>query len=173
MNPIIALAIFLAGFGAAWSWQGARGDAAIATLTAQHEKKAGDAARAAARDLKSAQDRADTIARAAALRDAAQDQQLQEAHHALKTATRNRPCLGGPALRVLGQSPGLRLAPAIAAPAGPPDHGSAAAAADPADQGEYTTDTQLADWIATAGLYYERCRNRVRDIRAWVEGGTP
>jgi hypothetical protein len=171
MNTLlIALGIFLAGFGAAWSWQGARGAAEIGTLKTKHEKEAGAAARTAAGDLKAAQDRADAIARAAAVRDATQDQKLQEAHHALKTATRNRPCLGGPALRLLGESPGLRLAPAIPAPAGPPDHGSAAPAADPADQGEHATDTQIADWIATAGTFYERCRNRIRDIRAWSEG---
>lgn len=171
---LIALVVFASGFGAGWSWQGARADARLSALTTRYEKESGDAARAAAGSLKAAQDRADTIARAAAVRDAAQDQKLQEVHHALKTATRNRPCLGGPALRLLGQSPGLRLGPAVAAPAGPPDHGSAApaAAAADADQAaiEYATDTQIADWIATAGTFYERCRHRLTDIRAWSEG---
>jgi len=172
MNPIAALMIFLAGFGAAWSWQGSRGDAEIRALTTQHEKESGDAARAAAKKLKDANDRADAIDKAAAARDAAQSAKLQETQHALKTATRNRPCLGNAALGVLGQSTGLRLGPAVPETPGPLHDGSAAAAADPADEGnDYSTDTQIADWIAVAGDLYERCRNRIRDIRAWSEGG--
>lgn len=174
MNPIAALLIFLAGFGAAWSWQGSRGEAEIRALTTQHEKASGDAARAAAKKLKDANDRADAIDKAAAARDAVQAVKLQETQHALKTATRNRPCLGDATLRVLGKSPGLRLGPADPAPAGPLHGGPTAAAADPAHEGEeegdYSTDTQIADWIAVAGDFYERCRSRIRDIRAWSEG---
>lgn len=174
MNPIAALLIFLVGFGAAWSWQGSRGEAEIRTLTTQHEKESGDAARTAAKNLKGANDRADAIDTAAAARDAIQTKQLQETQHALKTATRNRPCLGDAALRVLGKSPGLRLGAAVPETPGPLHDGSAAAAADPAhegdEEGNYSTDTQIADWIAVAGDLYERCRGRIRDIRAWNEG---
>lgn len=168
-NLLLALAIFATGFGAGWSWQGSRADARMGTLTTQHEKATGDAARLAAKKLKDAQDRADAIDKAAAARDAAQTAKLQETQHALKTATRNRPCLGSAALRVLDKSPGLRLAPADPAPAGAFHRGSAAPASDPEDGG-YATDTQIAGWIAVAGDLYERCRNRVRDIRAWNEG---
>ena len=171
MNDLlIALAIFAAGFGAAWSWQGARGAAEIGALTTRHEKDAGTAARAATAKLKAANDRADAIDKAAAARDAEQTSKLQEVQRELKTATRNRPCLGGAALRVLGKSPGLRLAPAEPAPAGALHGGSAAATADSADEGDFSTDTQIADWIAVAGDRYERCRARIRDIRAWNEG---
>lgn len=178
MNPIAALLIFLAGFGAAWSWQGSRGEAQVADLKHEHSQQALDAATIALRKLKVANDRADAIDKAAAARAAAQTAKLQETQHALKTATRNRPCLGNAALGVLGQSPGLRLGPAVAETPGPLHDGPAAAAADPAHQGDeegdeegdYATDTQIADWIATAGDLYERCRSRIRDIRAWSEG---
>ncbi|MDO8933599.1 MAG: hypothetical protein Q7U97_14490 [Rhodocyclaceae bacterium] len=170
MNRIAVLLIFLIGFGSAWSWQGSRADARVATLTAAHEKQSGDAARAAAKKLKDAQDRADQIVKAATLRDAEQDQKLQEVQHALKTATRNRPCLGGAALRLLGESPGLRLGPAEPASAGALHGGSAAPAANPAEQGDYSTDTEIAGWIATAGTLYEKCRARIRDIRTWEDG---
>ena len=167
---LIGLVIFAAGFGAAWSWQGANAEARIGTLTTQHEKQAGDAARQAARNLKVMQDNADRIDAAAAIRTAALDRKLQETKDALKTATRNRPCLGGPALRLLGQSPGLRLGVAGPASAGPLYRGSAGTAADPEDESDtgYATDSQIAAWIATAGVYYERCRGRIRDIREWV-----
>lgn len=170
-NLLIALVIFVTGFGAGWSWQGSRGEARMSALTTRHEKASGDAAREAARKLKDAQNRADAIDKAAAARDAAQTTKLQETQHALKTATRNRPCLGGGALRLLDQSTGLRLGPADPTPAGPLHGGPAAPATDPANEGgDYATDTQLAGWIVVAGDLYERCRNRVRDIRAWTEG---
>ena len=171
---LIALVIFLAGFGAAWSWQGSRGEASLANLTAQQEKSGRLAATAAARKLKDAEDRADAIDKAAKARDDEQTKKLQETQNALKAATRNRLCLGGAALRLLDQSPGLRLGPAVPETPGALHGGSAAAAADPAngeEEGDYSTDTQLAGWIATAGDLYERCRNRIRDIRAWSEGG--
>lgn len=164
MNALIALAIFLAGFGAAWSWQGARGDLRSAELRLEHADAAYEAAAAAARRLKAKNDLADTITRDGARREAALDRQLQETHHALKTATLGRPCLGGAALRLLDKTPGLRPDPG-AAPAGPPDRGSAAPAADPAD--EEASDTDVADWIATAGRYYQRCRDRLADIRRY------
>lgn len=189
MNLVIALGIFLAGFGAAWSWQGARADAQLADLRLDHSQAALEQATAAAARMRAAQVLADRITTAAASREAALDEKLQETHRALKTATRGRPCLGGNALRLLDQSPGLR------APAGPPDGGRAAAAADsstlraggigggaaqgdspppgprPEGGGDWVaTDTDVADWIATAGLYYERCRGRLADIRAYEAG---
>jgi hypothetical protein len=169
-DALVGLIIFALGFGAGWSWQGSRADVRVDTLITAQEKSARTAATTAAEKLKAAQDRTDAITEAAAARSAAQTAKLQETQNALKTATRNRPCLGAPALRLLGQSPGLRLGPADRALAGAPDRRPAAAAADPADEGDYATDTQLADWIATAGDLYERCRSRIRDIRTWSEG---
>lgn len=165
MNPLIALAIFLAGFGAAWSWQGARGDARVLDVElAETDKRLADARLWHAEVLRR-QQLADDITRAASQREATLDRQLQEAHHALKTATLGRPCLGGAALRLLDQSPGLHPGPA-AAPAGPPDRGSAGPAPDPALE-EEASDTDVAGWIATAGRYYERCRGRLADIRRY------
>ncbi|MDD5176775.1 MAG: hypothetical protein PHQ05_10175 [Sterolibacterium sp.] len=163
--------IFCCGLLSGWSWQGARAEARIQTIKAEQEKATGDAARQAAKDLKSAQDRADAIDNAAAIRTADLEQKLQEKRNALKTATFNRPCLGGPALRLLGESPGLKLGLAETATASPLYRGSSTAAADPPNEGEdYATDTQIADWIAGAAVLYERCRGRIRDIRAWSDG---
>lgn len=166
MNLVISLAIFLAGFGAAWSWQGARSGLALADLRARHSDQALDAATAAARRIKEKADLADTITRDRTRREAALDRQLQEARHALKSATLGRPCLGGAALRLLDQSPGLRP-DAEPAPAGTPDRGSAGSATDSTDEEDEASDTDVAEWIVTAGRYYARCRGRLADIRRY------
>lgn len=173
MNPVAALVVFLAGFGLAWTWQADRADARVQTLTASHSQAEAGAARRAAQTLSDAQARADQIDRAAEIRTATLEKQLQETQRALKTATRNRPCLGGPALRLLGQSPGIQLGAADRAPAGPLHGGPGGTAADPADEGEHATDTDIADWIAVAGARYEKCRGQLADIREWEEGGRP
>ena len=171
---VVALLIFTAGFGVAWSWQGSRADARVGALATQQAKASGDAARQAALNLKAAQDKADRIDKAAAIRTADLDRKLQGTKNALNIATRNRPCLGEPALRLLDQSPGLH-APAGATLAVPFHGGTAGPSADPAsdERGNYSTDTQVAQWIAGAGALYERCRGRIRDIREWSEGKYP
>lgn len=167
------LLLILVGFLAAWSWQGARGAAELAALKADYAQRSADVAEEAARQLAAKQEHIDRIVRASSQRETALDTQLQETRHALKTATRGHPCLGGAALRVLDSAPGLRP-PAGTAPAGVSDRGLAAATADSEDSeaeaGDVATDTDVAEWIATAGRYYERCRGRLADIRA-AEGG--
>jgi hypothetical protein len=164
VNLIIALGIFLAGFGAAWNWQGARAGVELAELRLDQSQAALDQVTTLVGKIRADQARADRITTAAAAREAALDEKLQETHRALKTATLGRPCLGNDALRLLDQSPGLR------APAGPPDGGRAAAAADPQGEGDEASDTDVAGWIAIAGRYYERCRGRLADIRAYEAG---
>lgn len=170
MNPIALLIVFALGFGAAWNWQGSRADARAAALDVKQTHAVSDALAVLAGRYQGAEINADRIQKAGEVRAAALEDRLQETQHALKTATRHRPCLGGPALRLLGQSPGLRLAPAEPAPAGPLYGGPGAAAADSADEGEYATDTDIADWIAVAGKRYEQCRASLRDIRQWEVG---
>ncbi|MCX7172456.1 MAG: hypothetical protein NT159_00635, partial [Proteobacteria bacterium] len=116
MNDLLAIMVAIAlGFGAGWSWQGSRADARVADLTTQHEKASREAAEDAGLKLKASEDLVDSIDKAAAIRTATLERKLQETQHALKTATRNRPCLGGPALRVLDRAPGIRLGTAEAA----------------------------------------------------------
>lgn len=99
-----------------------------------------------------------------------QDQIIQlksEKLHAIALATTGRPCLGGSALRLLDQAPGIDLRRL------PPATGSAAAAggATAADGGdadtEYSSDTQAALWIAEAGARYEVCRARLDALIGW------
>jgi len=152
------------GFGVAWSWQGSRGEARVLAIENKHQQDLLDQADAWRKEVERRQALADDIDRKAAARDRELTTKLQETQHALKTATRGRPCLGGTALRVLDQATGLRPPESAGALHG----GSAAAAADPED--EEATDTDVAGWIAVAGDYYERCRARIRDIREYEAG---
>lgn len=152
------------GFGAAWSWQGSRAEARVLAIENKHQQDLLDQADAWRQEVLRRQALADDIDRKAAARDRELTTKLQETQHALKTATRGRPCLGGTALRVLDQATGLRPPESAVALHG----GSAAAAADPED--EEATDTDVAGWIAIAGDYYERCRARIRDIRQYESG---
>lgn len=157
------------GFGVAWSWQGSRGEARVLAIENKHQQELLDQADAWRKEVERRQALADDISRRAAARDRELITKLQETQHALKTATRGRPCLGGIALRVLDQATGLRPPE----PAGPL-HGRPAAAAahseNGADDEAVATDTDVAGWIAIAGDYYERCRARIRDIREYEAG---
>jgi len=152
------------GFGAAWSWQGNRAKARALTIENQHKQALLDQAEAWREEVERRQALADEIDRSAAARERELITKLQETQHALKTATRGRPCLDGTALRVLDQATGLRPPE----PARTLHGGSAAAAADP--ENEEATDTDVAGWIAVAGDYYERCRARIRDIKQFEAG---
>lgn len=163
MTLVIVAMTFALGFAAGWKWQASR----VAEVKLSQQKDDTAAVTEAADQLKAAQDRADEIDRAAAARELVLTAKLQEAQDALKKKTLGRPCLGGPALRLLGTSPGLRLAPLLSDASGSLYGGSGAVAADPQDEGEYASDSQIADWIAVAGAQYERCRSRIGDIRAW------
>lgn len=156
------------GFGVAWSWQGSRGEARVLAIENKHQQDLLDQADAWQKEVERRQALADDIDRKAAARDRELTNKLQETQHALKTATRGRPCLGGAALRVLDKSTGLRPPESAGALHG----GSAAAAAHSEDsaEDEEATDTDVAGWIAIAGDYYDRCRARIRDIREYEAG---
>lgn len=113
---------------------------------------------------------ADDIDRRAVLRDNELNNKLQETQHALKTATTGRACLGGAALRLLDQSTGLRPPAGAAYPGALSDRSAAAAAHSTDGADSEATDTDVAGWITLAGDYYERCRERIRDIRR-IESG--
>lgn len=167
MNPWVILAAVLAFAAGAvlGEWDGAK--RAGLRCTAQAEAKRAEQLGDWVTRTLEAEGRAEAIDRAAAGRDREMNAKLKETEHALDRATRGRPCLGGAALRVLDQSAGLRP-PARTAHPGPLPGGSAAPAADP--ENAEATDTDVAKWIATAGVLYEACRERIRDIRCYDWG---
>ncbi|MCK9987618.1 MAG: hypothetical protein AzoDbin1_04090 [Azoarcus sp.] len=86
---------------------------------------------------------------------------------ALRRATTGRACLSGPALRLLDGAHGLRVD--VPEPARGP---AATDGAAPADPGELVaSDTDVARWIARAGLQYDECRRRLDALIGWHAGG--
>lgn len=82
---------------------------------------------------------------------------------ALRHATTGSTCLREPALRLLDGAHGIRVElPAAAGGAAAAD-GSAAALADE----RVSSDTDVARWIAAAGLRYDECRRRLDALIGW------
>lgn len=164
--PYLVAAVL--GFIGAWSIQELRAEARISALKLAQKTATEAAAVEAAAVLKQSAARADAVDHAAAARETALSAQLQESRDALKKATSSRPCLGGAALRVLGQSPGLTIGESLPADPGASAGTVAAVAAATASEGEdeYASEAQIADWIAVAGAEHERCRARIADIAA-------
>ncbi|MDR2221001.1 MAG: hypothetical protein LBE24_10570 [Methylobacillus sp.] len=156
----LALAI---GFAAAWSWQGSRADARVFALESQHKDDLIERANVWIQNLTAARGIMDKIDTEAAARDRQLTQQLKETQHALKTATTGRLCLGSDALSVLDRATGLSTPDDTASAV---SGGTAAAATDTALA---ASDTDVAGWIAITADLYERCRDRLRDIREYVE----
>lgn len=99
------------------------------------------------------------------------EQQAEELRNEAKTFTSGRDCLSGNARRVLEQSAAFakQRVPESAKSA---DTADTEAAANSSDGGasRATTDTDIADWIATVTGLYEQCRGRIEAIREWDEG---
>lgn len=90
----------------------------------------------------------------------------REKHDAIAKATTGRPCLGGPALRLLNSAAGLNVAGMPSAHSGPVATG-AAAAAHSDDQGLIATDADITGWSIDAGAQYEVCRGRLDALIEW------
>lgn len=142
--------------------------------------KQGVAERDARVALQVAQARGDRLSNALLSAERQIDQQRTEIQHALNKTTRGSPCLNGATLRVLKQAPGIVVSSV------PQPTGSAAAAGEPpgasgdrarsstdtgngtaADAAWYSTDTQIANWIAEAGAAYGVCRSRLDALIDW------
>jgi len=155
MNLAIALAIFLAGFGAAWSWQGARGALVAADLRLEHANQAHESVLAAARRVKAKADLADTLAVRLAAAEKQRIPAYKEVLREIPAATVDRPCLSGDALGLLDNFAGDAA-------------GVPATAGRPADQGgAVATDTQVAGWAASVIEQHERERARCNALIDW------
>ena len=90
----------------------------------------------------------------------------REQHDAIAKATTGRPCLGGPALRLLNSAPGLNVAGMPTAPSSPAAAG-AATAANPDYQDLSATDADITGWSIDVGAQYEICRGRLDALIDW------
>lgn len=145
------VAALLASAWAGSAYTGSRKDAQIARMERDRAQAVAAIADAASVRLYEAQQRADVLtARLLAERRAARELQ-EKLDDALKHATDGRVCLRDAALRLLDQSPGIRVAGL------PPAPGGIAGA----DAERVATDTDLAAWARRAGGEYAECVRRL------------
>jgi len=151
---IAALAALLVTAG--WTANGWRKNVEIERIERVHADQRARDAVAAADEIAAAQQRGDTLAARVAAAETTRDTALQETQHALRKVTTGKPCLSGPALRLLNGAAGLAAVPA---PAGQP------AGADAA----FATDTDVAEWAAHARRSYDTCRGRLDAVRDFYQ----
>lgn len=164
--PAVLLAIAI-GASAYWAGDNNRNNAWLASQA--------QTAREASATLSAAQARGDRLSKALLHSEHQISQLRTEVHHALNKTTTGSPCLNGATLRLLNQAPGLAVS-------GVPWTASGAAAAGgsfAADTGDnttphsawysttYSTDTQIASWIADAGSAYRICKARLDTLIDW------
>ena len=162
MNPLKELTAWLcvvalaAGCAAGWVFGRMPLTAELATQAARHETQARAAAEQALRVLQGAQARGDALTSTLA-QSLQQINKLQrDKHDAVSKATTGQPCLDGPALRLLGSAPGLRVADL------PPAASGALAAG-----GAVASDTDITGWAIDAGAQYQTCRARLDTLIDW------
>jgi len=163
VTPLLALAMAAGGY-----WSGYRAgdhnrDNAWLALQAQAQAQAHA-------DLQAALARGDRLSNTLLTAEHQISQLRTEVHHALNKTTSGRPCLNGPTVRLLNQASGL-AASKLPAATGSAAAGGATVATDPGDSApddaQYSTDTQVASWIADAGAAHGVCRARLDALIDW------
>lgn len=162
MTPETIKAVIFAGvavliFFAGWQVEGWRKDGEIARIERAHAEQRAHDAEAAAAEIAEAVRRGNELAARVAAAESTRDTALQETKDALRRVTTGRPCLSGPAVRLLNDSAGLK--PAVPATPGQPAVTDAAVA----------TDTDVGEWIAGAIRHYDTCRGRLAAVADFYE----
>lgn len=160
-RPWVAYVIFAVGLGlgssGAWLLGRAPLQVQLARQATAHAGSQTAAAQLAAAVLQGAQARGDALTVGLLNQQTQIDQLKTEKRDAIKQATTGRPCLNGPALRLLDGAPGLSVRDL------PPSTGGAAAAGEPV-----ASDTDVAVWIVDAGAAFEVCRARLDALIDWT-----
>lgn len=130
--------------------------AEISAIELDYAKEKRGIAEANSKALAEAQGRADDAIKRLAASESARVLQSQENQREIKRLTSGRACLSGELVRVLNA-------------AVPDGHRQAVGGAADAATG-FATDTDVAEWIDTARLYYGRCQDRVNELRRFFEG---
>jgi hypothetical protein len=182
MLPVMAALMLTNVATAGWAWW--RG-IEIEHIQAKQAKDHETALKAAIKDRDEAiKQRSELASRAAALAanlaviEQTLEDQTRDLRAKLKTATTGRLCLGADAVRLLNtgtsantptspQAPPSRTGPATDAGPTPsnPDQPPQAA-----PDGPVATDTDVANWAATAQQMYATCAARLSTWQAWWDG---
>ena len=153
IKTILIAAVAALLFSAGWAVEGLRKTAEIERIERAHAEQRARDAEAAAAEIEAAVKRGNELAARVAAAESTRDLALQETKDALRRVTTGRPCLGGAAVRLLNESAGLKPAQLPGA-AGQPAGADAAAA----------SDTDVAQWAASAIRHYDTCRGRLAAI---------
>lgn len=149
----------LAGW-AAWTWQGDRAAATLATERQAHATAQATLAAANARHLVRVWERGDGLATQLASQQTRINTLHQERTHAIKRLTTGRPCLSADLVRVLNSTQPASTDGPDALPAPP----SSAAATDAT---AFATDADVSTWAATARRDYAECAARLGALIEW------
>ena len=152
IKAIVFAAIAALLITAGWTANGWRKDAEIERIERAHAEQRARDAEAAADEIAAAVQRGNELAARVTAAESTRDTALQETKDAIRRVTTGRPCLSGPAVRLLNESAGLK--PAMPATPGQPAGADAAAA----------TDTDVGEWIAAAVRHYDTCRGRLAAV---------
>lgn len=159
-SPWVAMVIFVTGIGlggyGSWLLGRAPLQVQLAKQATTYADEKNQLAQHAAKTLQEAQARGDALSAGLLNQQKQIDQLKTEKRDAIRQVTTGKPCLNGPALRLLSSAPGLSvrdLSPAT---------GSAIAAGEP-----IATDTDIAFWIVDAGAQFEACRARLDALIDW------
>lgn len=159
-----AAAATLAGW-AAWTWQGDRAAAALATERQTHATAQAELTERNARHLVRVWERGDGLATQLASQQTHIQQLHQEHARAITRLTTGRPCLSAELVSVLNRTdqptPTDRPDP-LPAPASSPAS---------ADAAPFATDTDISTWAATARRDYATCAARLGALIEWHGAG--
>lgn len=159
-SPWVAMVIFVTGLslGGSGAWLLGRAplQVELAQQATSHAFEKTQLAQHAAKTLQDAQARGDALSVGLLSQQKQIDQLKTEKRDAIRQATTGKPCLNGPALRLLSSAPGLSVRDL------PPTTGSVIAAGEP-----IATDTDIAFWMVDAGAQFEACRARLDALIDW------
>ncbi len=150
---VAAVLIFFAG----WQVEGWRKNAEIERIERAHAEQRARDAEAAADEIAAAVKRGNELAARVTAAESTRDVALQETKDALRRVTTGRPCLSGPAVRLLNESAGLK--PSVPATPGQPAVTDAA----------FASDSDVGEWIAGAIRHYDTCRGRLAAVADFYE----
>lgn len=128
----------------------------LSQQSSAYDKEKRELAEANAARLQALNERGDTLSAQLLQAQAANTKLLTEKRNAITKVTTGRACIDEPALRVLDNAPGLRVADL------PPTTSSTAATG-----GRVATDTDLAGWSLEAGAQYRICKYRLDALIDW------
>lgn len=158
LRLVIAAIVLAIGAGAGWFVTRLYYKAEISHMETAAANKEKEVAEANTKALADAQAKSDDAIARLAVSERVRTQQYVENEREIKRLTTGRPCLSAGVVSLLNRPHGVS-----------DSQREAVKGAADADAGS-ATDTDVAEWIDTAQLYYGRCQDRVNALIRFYEG---